>query len=147
MPPASSASDSWILIGLHDPHPELLAGVTPPPQVTLRPATECASTGSRLISIAGLGIGADQQTAKAYLGPRLRRLLRHRHPVVRRAAPPRVPAGPSASFDGSAPTNLHRMTMVARIDERLRTLTIELPNPASSGANYVPFVRTGNLVF
>jgi hypothetical protein len=54
-------------IGLHDPHPELLAGVTPPPQVTLRPATECASR-EPLISIAGLGIGADQQTAKAYLG-------------------------------------------------------------------------------
>ena len=54
-------------IGLHDPYPELLAGVTPPPQVTLRPATECASR-EPLISIAGLGIGADQQTAKAYLG-------------------------------------------------------------------------------
>ena len=54
-------------IGLHDPHPELLAGVTPHPQVTLRPATECASR-EPLISIAGLGIGADQQTAKAYLG-------------------------------------------------------------------------------
>ena len=54
-------------IGLHDPHPELLAGVTPPPQVTLRPATECASR-EPLISIAGLGIGADQLTAKAYLG-------------------------------------------------------------------------------
>ena len=54
-------------IGLHDPHPELLAGVTPPPQVTLRPATECASR-EPLISIAGLGIAADQQTAKAYLG-------------------------------------------------------------------------------
>ena len=54
-------------IGLHDPYPELLAGVTPPPQVTLRPATECASR-EPLISIAGLGIGADQQTAKAYFG-------------------------------------------------------------------------------
>ena len=53
--------------GLHDPHPELLAGVTPPPQVTLRAATECASR-EPLISIAGLGIGADQQTAKAYFG-------------------------------------------------------------------------------
>jgi hypothetical protein len=54
-------------IGLHDPHPELLAGVTPPPQVTLRPATECASR-EPLISIAGLGVGADQLTAKAYFG-------------------------------------------------------------------------------
>jgi enamine deaminase RidA (YjgF/YER057c/UK114 family) len=39
------------------------------------------------------------------------------------------------------------MTMVTRIDERLRTLTIELPQPSKPGANYVPFVRTGNLVF
>ena len=54
-------------IGLHDPHPEVLAGMTPPPEVTLRPATECASR-EPLISIAGLGIGADQQTAKAYFG-------------------------------------------------------------------------------
>ena len=54
-------------IGLHDPYPELLAGVTPPPQVTLRPATECASR-EPLISIAGLGVGADQLTAKAYFG-------------------------------------------------------------------------------
>ena len=54
-------------IGLHDPHPEVLAGVTAPPQVTLRPATQCADR-EPLISIAGLGIGADQQTAKAYLG-------------------------------------------------------------------------------
>jgi hypothetical protein len=54
-------------IGLHDPHPELLTGVTPPPQVTLRPATECASR-EPLISIAGLGVGADQLTAKAYFG-------------------------------------------------------------------------------
>jgi len=37
--------------------------------------------------------------------------------------------------------------MVTRIDERLRTLTIELPQPSKPGANYVPFVRTGNLVF
>ena len=39
------------------------------------------------------------------------------------------------------------MTMAAPIDERLRTLTIELPQPSKPGANYVPFVRTGNLVF
>jgi len=33
------------------------------------------------------------------------------------------------------------------IEERLMQLNIELPNPSSPGANYVPFVRTGNLVF
>jgi len=33
------------------------------------------------------------------------------------------------------------------IDERLMQLNIELPNPSSPGANYVPFVRSGNLVF
>ncbi|HEU5155087.1 MAG TPA: hypothetical protein VFU03_10185 [Gemmatimonadales bacterium] len=54
-------------IGLHDPHPDILAGVKAPPQVTLRPATQCAARDPT-ISIAGLGIGADQQTAKAYFG-------------------------------------------------------------------------------
>jgi enamine deaminase RidA (YjgF/YER057c/UK114 family) len=39
------------------------------------------------------------------------------------------------------------MTMVTRIDDRLRTLKIELPQPSKPGANYVPFVHTGNLVF
>jgi enamine deaminase RidA (YjgF/YER057c/UK114 family) len=39
------------------------------------------------------------------------------------------------------------MTMVTRIDDRLRTLKIELPQPSKPGANYVPFVRTGDLVF
>jgi enamine deaminase RidA (YjgF/YER057c/UK114 family) len=34
-----------------------------------------------------------------------------------------------------------------RVEERLRELSIELPRPSTPGANYVPFVRTGNLVF
>ena len=54
-------------IGLHDPHPDILAGVTAPPQVTLRPATQCADR-EPTISIAGLGFGADQETAKAFFG-------------------------------------------------------------------------------
>jgi len=33
------------------------------------------------------------------------------------------------------------------IEARLAELQLELPNPSSPGANYVPFVRTGNLVF
>ena len=37
--------------------------------------------------------------------------------------------------------------MPTRIDEHLKALGIELPSPSSPGANYVPFVRTGNLVF
>ena len=37
--------------------------------------------------------------------------------------------------------------MVTRIDDRLRTLKIDLPHPSKPGANYVPFVRTGDLVF
>src|SRR4249920_3394503 len=37
--------------------------------------------------------------------------------------------------------------MANRIDARLRELDIELPVPSQPGANYVPFVRTGNLVF
>lgn len=37
--------------------------------------------------------------------------------------------------------------MPNRIDDRLRALGIELPNPSTPGANYVPYVRTGNLLF
>lgn len=37
--------------------------------------------------------------------------------------------------------------MPGRIDARLRALGIELPQPSAPGANYVPFVRTGRLVF
>ncbi len=37
--------------------------------------------------------------------------------------------------------------MSTRIDDRLTSLEIELPTPSLPGANYVPFVRTGNLLF
>jgi enamine deaminase RidA (YjgF/YER057c/UK114 family) len=37
--------------------------------------------------------------------------------------------------------------MASRVDERLRALALELPQPSKPGANYVPFVRTGSLVF
>jgi len=37
--------------------------------------------------------------------------------------------------------------MANRIDDRLKQLGIELPQPSTPGANYVPFVRSGNLVF
>ena len=37
--------------------------------------------------------------------------------------------------------------MAGRIATRLAELGIELPNPSAPGANYVPFVRTGDLVF
>ena len=37
--------------------------------------------------------------------------------------------------------------MAQRIDDRLKFLEIELPTPSLPGANYVPFVRTGNLLF
>src|SRR5436190_8762949 len=36
---------------------------------------------------------------------------------------------------------------MSRIDDRLRELEIELPEPSKPGANYVPAVRSGNLVF
>jgi len=36
--------------------------------------------------------------------------------------------------------------MAGAIDSRLRELGVELPEPAPPGANYVPFVRTGELV-
>jgi enamine deaminase RidA (YjgF/YER057c/UK114 family) len=37
--------------------------------------------------------------------------------------------------------------MSTRIEERLKELGLELPKASAPGANYIPFVRTGNLVF
>jgi enamine deaminase RidA (YjgF/YER057c/UK114 family) len=37
--------------------------------------------------------------------------------------------------------------MSGKIDQRLAELKLELPNPASPMANYIPAVRTGNLLF
>ena len=36
---------------------------------------------------------------------------------------------------------------MGRIEARLADLKIDLPQPSRPGANYVPFVRSGNLVF
>jgi enamine deaminase RidA (YjgF/YER057c/UK114 family) len=37
--------------------------------------------------------------------------------------------------------------MAGRIDQRLKDLGIELPEPSKPGANYLPYVRTGDLLF
>jgi len=37
--------------------------------------------------------------------------------------------------------------MGGKIDERMRELGIELPEPSAPGANYVPFLREGSLLF
>lgn len=37
--------------------------------------------------------------------------------------------------------------MAALVDARLNAQNIELPLPSAPGANYVPFVRSGNLMF
>ena len=37
--------------------------------------------------------------------------------------------------------------MASTIDARLSELGIELPTPAAPAANYVPFIKSGNLVF
>lgn len=37
--------------------------------------------------------------------------------------------------------------MPDRIHDRLKSRRIELPSPSAPGANYVPYVRSGNLVF
>lgn len=37
--------------------------------------------------------------------------------------------------------------MTGRIDAKLKDLGIDLPNPPAPVASYVPYVRTGNLVF
>jgi enamine deaminase RidA (YjgF/YER057c/UK114 family) len=40
-----------------------------------------------------------------------------------------------------------RDTMAGRIEQRLSELGISLPTPASPMANYIPFVRSGDLIF
>ena len=37
--------------------------------------------------------------------------------------------------------------MAGQVDQRLRERGIELPQPSKPGANYVPYVRVGNLLF
>lgn len=37
--------------------------------------------------------------------------------------------------------------MSTRIEERLKALGLELPQASAPGANYIPFVRTGNLIY
>ena len=37
--------------------------------------------------------------------------------------------------------------MGTRVEERLKALGIELPTPSKPGANYVPFVRAGDLIY
>lgn len=37
--------------------------------------------------------------------------------------------------------------MPSKIEQRLQELGIELPTPAAPAANYVPFVKSGNLLF
>ena len=39
------------------------------------------------------------------------------------------------------------MEPMGRVDVRLSELGLELPQPSKPGANYVPFVRSGSLVF
>src|SRR3954469_20749960 len=41
----------------------------------------------------------------------------------------------------------HASSMTNAFDARLRELGVELPVPSRPGANYVPFARTGNLLF
>jgi enamine deaminase RidA (YjgF/YER057c/UK114 family) len=36
---------------------------------------------------------------------------------------------------------------MGQVEARLKTLQVELPQPSQPGANYVPFVRVGSLVF
>ena len=48
---------------------------------------------------------------------------------------------------GDASAFIRETIMAGKIDARLADLGIELPAPAKPVANYVPFVRTGNLVF
>jgi len=50
-------------------------------------------------------------------------------------------------MDGTGSPRGNAGENTSRIDRRMAELAIELPSPSSPGANYVPFVRTGNIVF
>src|SRR5215470_1127859 len=50
------------------------------------------------------------------------------------------------SFTGRAIYPGGGAVMAGNVEQRMRELGIELPQPSKPGANYVPFVRTGNLV-
>src|SRR5262249_16906118 len=58
---------------------------------------------------------------------------------------PRARSAERGTIGAAGPWQGERMP--SRIDDRLRALGIELPVPSTPGANYVPFVRTGNLLF
>jgi enamine deaminase RidA (YjgF/YER057c/UK114 family) len=47
---------------------------------------------------------------------------------------------------GQNPSGQQRITRMGTVDTKLAELGITLPTPAAPVANYVPFVRTGNLV-
>jgi enamine deaminase RidA (YjgF/YER057c/UK114 family) len=62
--------------------------------------------------------------------------LRSSHYPAEKSEPFVLPVGPFLSAE-----------VTTEIDNRLAELGLELPAPAVPGANYLPFVRTGNLVF
>lgn len=47
----------------------------------------------------------------------------------------------------SKPSRNNGLEMTDDIETRLRALNIELPEPSKPGANYVPYLATGNLLF
>src|SRR5581483_7492579 len=74
-------------------------------------------------------------------------------PMWRNCGDPSPDSRRSAAASGSAPIGplclqkLQEITMAGKIDARLRELGITLPEAPMPQANYVPFVRSGNLVF
>jgi enamine deaminase RidA (YjgF/YER057c/UK114 family) len=54
---------------------------------------------------------------------------------------------PSLLSAATSENPAQEFTMAGQIDARLKELGIILPSPAAPVASYVPFVRTGNLIF
>jgi enamine deaminase RidA (YjgF/YER057c/UK114 family) len=52
----------------------------------------------------------------------------------------------SLRTENAAPINIAELTMAGFAENKLRELGISLPKPPAPIANYVPFVRTGNLL-
>src|SRR3984885_1935176 len=70
------------------------------------------------------------------------------HKELRSGSQLRPPACASSARGATSSIGkpIWRNEMAGAVEKKLRELGIELPHPAAPSANYVPFVRTGNLL-
>ena len=66
-----------------------------------------------------------------------------RAPVPAQARPSEGSRNPGKAHENNFFAETEKMT----VEQRLRSLDIELPHPSAAGANYVPFTTHGTLVY